>query len=170
MISESKIAATVKYGKFVSRRDLIGLYLLLITALPIPIVTIAVIISAVSGLMVLESEIVITMILINAFGLVLICIAVSLLLYHKRNSKEIKKWIQDAVLLKATVYRLDLLSPEYSPCQVAVRFKYNGTEREQTQRPNKFLGYHKMLAKYVGNPILIAYSPSYNQVIILRDG
>lgn len=99
----------------------------------------------------------------------LISSAIGLLLYHKRNIKEIQKWMQDAVVLKANVYRLDLLSPVYAPYQIAVRFKYNGVKREQTQRPNIFLGYHKMLAKYVGAKIPIAYSPKYDQVIILRS-
>ena len=170
MISESNIAASVKYGKYVGRRDLIGLYALLITAMLIPIVTIAVVISSREGLMVLESKIVITLILINTFALFLICVAVSLLLYHKRNIKEVQKWKQDAVVLKASVYRLDLLSPVYAPYQIAVRFYINGVKKEQTQRPNKFLGYHKMLVKYVGKQISIAYSPKYDQVIILRKG
>ena len=168
MISESNIAASVKYGKYVGRRALMGLYMLLATATLIPIVTIAVVISSHEGLMVLESEIVITLIFINTFALFLICVAVSLLLYHKRNIKEVQKWMQDAVVLKASVYRLDLLSPAYDPYQVAVRFTYNGAQREQTQRPNKFLGYHKILVKYVGKQISIAYSPKYDQVIILR--
>ena len=170
MISESNIAASVKYGKYVGRRALMGLYMLLATATLIPIVTIAVVISSHEGLMVLESEIVITLIFINTFALFLICVAVSLLLYHKRNIKEVQKWKQDAVVLKASVYRLDLLSPAYDPYQVAVRFTYNGAQREQTQRPNKFLGYHKILVKYVGKQISIAYSPKYDQVIILRQG
>ena len=94
MISESQIAATVKYGKYVGRSGLIGLYFLLISALLIPIVTLAIVMSALGGILVLESEIVTTLILINAFAFLLICIAASLLLYHKRNIKEIKKWME----------------------------------------------------------------------------
>ncbi len=134
MISESNIVATVKYGKYISHRGLINLYLLLITSIILMITTIASIIFALVGLMVLDRENIVTIIIIDIFALFLMSIAIGLLLYHKRNIKEIQKWLKDAIVLKAKVQRLDLLFPTFRPYQVSVRFKYNGKEKEQTQK------------------------------------
>ena len=168
MISESDIAATVKYGRYVRRRAFIALYILLADAILIPAATIAIVILAAAGQMALDREIGSALIAVNIFAFFLICVAAGLLLYHTGHNRQIKKWLRDAVVLNAKIYRLDHITHGYDPYQVAVRFTYDGVVKEQTQRPNLLIGNHKMLAKYVGDKVPIAYSPAYDQVIILR--
>lgn len=113
--------------------------------------------------------------LIGIPGLVYIIIVIS-----KENSN-IKMWKSDSVLLSAyaiEVDRIENVLTHIVKLKISVKFIYDGIKMIQKsgdkndKKETLFYihpGYDAIFLKYVDRPIHILYSPSHDQVLLLRD-
>lgn len=114
--------------------------------------------------------------LINIFSLILFCFSLKIIIKDKNNKKKVSLWLKDAVEAKAYS---KIISEDWSwlLCWlikgriIRVNFKING-KRFVRDSNFKFFGGEKGYiygAKYINKEIRIAYSPKYDEVMILKD-
>ena len=100
---------------------------------------------------------------ISALVTVLISIFVIKEFSHR---KQIKKWLNDAIVIKAKVSVTDYSSSQLmvgSTCRVVVDFCYDGTAVSFTS------GKFSRLENFAGNLVKVAYSPTYKQIMFLKS-
>ena len=100
--------------------------------------------------------------------------------FHAKINKKIKQWKKDAVKLWAVTKTVGNITNTFLGVQkikIAVKFYYNDQKIKQTSgelndiRESIFYmqpGYDAVFQKYANKQIEILYSPSYNQVMILK--
>lgn len=166
--NKQKIKSSLTYGKVFWGTEKFILYALLFVPMLFPLLTVLILYMASIGEIVLTDKITI-IIFGNVFSIFLFSIILWRLIYNNKLTKKIKNWLQDAIYIKATARRLDLISTRYKPYQIEVEFFYNNKKLRHISRAgNWFLGYYKFFAE--SNKIInILYSPKYNEVIILKE-
>ena len=100
-----------------------------------------------------------------------------LIIRDKKLKKEIKIYLQDAVLLEAQTEDIGSLSVSrrfYDGTKIRVSFEYEGKvitkESGSPKKTGKITnGYDKVFWKYINRTINILYSPQYDQVMLLKD-
>lgn len=166
-----KIVASLKYGKFFNRKIVAFLYFALATGLLMLLfgIIMAILIFVVKELT-WNKETILIIVFFCSFGLLLGGTALWVVIKNDKHKKEIVLYLNDAIVLKALVKRLDIVSLEYKPYQVQVEFEIDGKKVYKISAPGTFWGgYHKIFAKYDNKKIDILYSPKYDQVLILKD-
>ena len=78
-------------------------------------------------------------------------------------------WLKDAVELKAKIIRL-AFTVSHSPLyQVEAQFMYNGKKMtRKSSKGNIWTGSHNIFAKYHNKDVRILYSPTYDEVLLLK--
>lgn len=171
----SKISGTLEKGRFYSGGLLKFLYFsTIICALVVPLAIAA-------GIANIKTEGVANVIVIIIMASVLFGGVAAIFLYIiKKNEnlkKEIKIYLQDAVLLEAQTKDVGSLSVYrrfYDGTKIRVSFRYNGKViTKESGNPKKIgrinNGYDKVFWKYINRTINILYSPQYEQVMFLKD-
>lgn len=100
-----------------------------------------------------------------------------LIVRDKKLKKEIKIYLQDAVILEAhteDIGSLSIYRRFYDGVKIRVEFRYDGKvitkESGDPKRAGKIIhGYDKVFWKYANRKINILYSPQYDQVMFLKD-
>lgn len=89
---------------------------------------------------------------------------------NQRLKKAINQWLQDAVLLKAFSYTVDSFRVYFQPIpavSLQIRFRYLKTMYTQYSGTKKVTRY-TTFAQYADRELLIAYSPKYDQVMLIK--
>ena len=109
-------------------------------------------------------------ILYIAFSFVLIFAAyIWIILKYKMIRKKIKECLKDAVELTAyskEVFRINVIPPQIS---IKVYFKYDGIRYEISNGKGRKIHTAYYLLKYGNRKIRIYFSPTYKEVMILKD-
>ena len=109
-------------------------------------------------------------ILYIAFSFVLIFAAyIWIILKYKMIRKKIKECLKDAVELTAyskEVFRINVIPPQIS---IKVYFKYDGIRYEIPNGQGRKIQTAYYLLKYGNRKIRIYFSPTYKEVMILKD-
>ena len=112
--------------------------------------------------------------LIGISGLVYIIVVIS------KENRNIRRWKNDSVLLLANATEVDRIENGLTnivKLKISVKFNYNGIKmmQESGEKNNKkgnlfyiHPGYDAIFLKYVDHPIHILYSPTYDQVLLLK--
>ena len=117
----------------------------------------------------MDSEIFFTLIGGSVLFVILFCIILWLLKINIEARKEVSLWLQDAIELEANTKRMDVVSLDYKPHQIQVKFEYNGNKHQKLSVAGSILtGYHKVFDKYADRKITILYSPKFDEVILLK--
>lgn len=100
---------------------------------------------------------------------------------YLRQSRDIKKWLKDAVLLPAQAMELGRIENGIiyrTKIKISIKFFYNEQKIIQKSgaknkiKENLFyinVGYDAIFLKYIDREIKILYSPKYDEVMILKD-
>lgn len=165
-----KIIASLTYGKKISLGVLILIYIgLLLCVAMVPLAIFCAVFST-------EYEVLICLFLplIGVPGLSYIIIVVS------RENKDIKRWKRDSVLLSAHISEVDRIEnglTQSVKLKISVKFIFNGIKmiQESGEKNNKKCnifyihpGYDAIFLKCIGHQIHILYSPTYDQVLLLK--
>lgn len=98
----------------------------------------------------------------------------------RKQNREIKKWLEDAVPLTARateIGRIENSATHVTRIKVALTFTFDGRRitlrsgEKNNIRENIFytnIGYDAIFLKYVDRPIQILYSPRYDEAMILK--
>ena len=109
-------------------------------------------------------------ILYIAFSFVLIFAAyIWIILKYKMIRKKLKECLKDAVELTAyskEVFRINVIPPQIS---IKVYFKYDGIRYEIPNGKGRKIQTAYYLLKYGNRKIRIYFSPTYKEVMILKD-
>ena len=110
----------------------------------------------------------------SAFGGFMLLVTLLTYLYVNRGKRKVALWLKDAVLLEAKCTLLDTRlevrkSITAMAAYVRVKFSYNGKNytRESAYKGDKL--YLPVYYKYADRKIKIAYSPKYDQVMLIKD-
>ena len=171
----SKVSATLENGRIFSKGILVLLYIGDVSAfLVFPIG----LLMAVTNF--LENGIaqgILFLCCVLFFGGIFIGGFTFLVVRDKKLKKEVKIYLQDAVLLEAQTEDIGSLSVYrrfYDGTKIRVSFRYDGKvitkesgNPKKTGRINN--GYDKVFWKYTNRKINVLYSPQYDQVMLLKD-
>lgn len=94
------------------------------------------------------------------------------ILKNKFIKKKVGLWLNDAVELKAySRETMRIPAGLFSLRQISIEvvFKYGGEFIIQKNGKQKWLQFAPYLVKYANKKINILYSPTYNEVMILKD-
>ncbi|MDE7296709.1 MAG: hypothetical protein K2N84_05530 [Clostridia bacterium] len=97
-----------------------------------------------------------------------------MLIKNETMRKKVQLWLEDAVIVKAQSKNADRLYQFGVSCpKIQVNFvidgvQYNRQSKSIGTKTNK-QGYHHFWSKYADREITIAYSPKYDEVMILND-
>ena len=111
----------------------------------------------------------------SAFGLFMLLVTLLVYLYVHRGQRKVAQWLKDAVLLEAKSTLLGTRTEVRFPALFAkaawirVSFYYNGIKctRESSYKGRKL--YLAVYHKYADRNLTIAYSPKYDQVMLLKE-
>jgi len=165
-----KIIASLTYGKKISKVIMVLIYialLLCVTIVPLAIFC---------AIYYTEYEVLVCLFLplIGISGLVYIIVVIS------KENRNIRRWKNDSVLLLANATEVDRIENGLTnivKLKISVKFNYNGIKmmQESGEKNNKkgnlfyiHPGYDAIFLKYVDHPIHILYSPTYDQVLLLK--
>ena len=109
------------------------------------------------------------------FGGFMLLVTLLMYLYLRRGQKRAARWLEDAVLIeaKSTLLgtRAEVRFPAFfaEAAWIRVSFYYNGVKytRESSHKGEKL--YLAVYRKYADRNIMIAYSPKYDQVMLVKD-
>ncbi len=167
----NKIIASLTYGKKISKVIMLLIYISLLLCVAIVMLTIFCAIYYAEY----EALICLFLPLIGIPGLVYIIIVFS------KENRNIRKWKIDSVLLSAyaiEVDRIENVLTNMVKLKISVKFIYNGIKMVQesgeknSKKGNLFYihpGYDAIFLKCVDHPIHILYSPTYDQVMLLKE-
>lgn len=103
---------------------------------------------------------------------------------NEKARNDIKKWLLDAVELRAYVREIGVLKPDtvpwslsndYDSYRIRVEFEYDGVSYKYESRGKEVgseddtCGYHRVWKDYINKKVNILYSPSYKEVMILKN-
>lgn len=166
-----KIIASLTYGKKISGAVTVLIYVALL--LCVTIVPLAVF----CAIYYTKYEVLVCLFLplIGIPGLVYVIIIIT------KENRNIRRWKSDSVLLSAYAIEVDRIKNGLTniiKLKISVKFIYNGIKMVQESGEknkkdgNLFYinpGYDAIFLKYVDHPIHILYSPTYDQVLLLKD-
>ena len=111
--------------------------------------------------------------LISTVGVIislLLSLYVYLLVRNIKDNNNIKTWLEDAVMLHATISKVGLYDRRYQPYQIAVTFEYNHKKQVKISlKGDKFFAYGNYFSRYKNGAIKIYYSPRYDEVMIIKS-
>lgn len=166
---KEKIVATLKHGKIIGVGLSIFLYFTIIVSCAMMIMLIGIAVSYDNyGILIFEF-----------FPTFLVVIAIMLLVNNRKAMQEITKWKQDAVLLQAyceEVYNPKKVLNKGCIGQISISFVYNGQKMSllsQKSANAKFdpmgsYGSDKVYRQFVNKKVNILYSPSNNEVMLIK--
>lgn len=162
------VDASLTYGKVYTSKILNILVLILIIS------AIFLILLATHGLVTTEDFAEDSTIIITAYVVSGIIILADILLYwcfsYARKKAEV--FLQDSVFLKAKAISLGTKMEFRLPFPVEairVQFRYNGKSMHKDSMYKGSTRYLPVFVKYTDRTINIAYSPKYDEVLILKD-
>lgn len=108
------------------------------------------------------------------FGGFMLIVTLLLFLYVNRGKKRAALWLKDAVLLEARCTLLDTRmevrnSAAAKAAAIRVKFTYNGKKYTKESSYKGARTYLPVFNKYADRKITIAYSPKYDQVLLVKD-
>ena len=108
------------------------------------------------------------------FGGFMLLVTLLLFLYINRGKKKATLWLKDAVLLEARCTLLDTSmqvrrSVVVKAAAIRVKFTYNGKKYTKESSYKGTRAYLPVFNKYADKKITIAYSPKYDQVMLVKD-
>ncbi|MCH5161319.1 MAG: hypothetical protein J1G04_04730 [Clostridiales bacterium] len=101
-----------------------------------------------------------------------------LIFRNEKYRKEINLWLSDAIELDAYAREIDVIKspiPVNNIYKIRVEFNYDGNDYKYESRgkqlsaTNDTYGFHNVWKDYINRPIKILYSPTYHEVIVLKD-
>ena len=170
----SKISATLEKGRFYSGALLKFLYFSIIICVSIIPLSIMVGIANIKTEGLANVVVVICLLFVIFGGMTVIF----LYILNKNNKlkKEIKIYLQDAVLLESQTEEVGgaIYRRFYDGTKIRICFRYNEKViTKESGNPKKAgrinNGYDKVFWKYINRKIYILYSPQYDQVMFLKD-
>lgn len=113
------------------------------------------------------------------FFSVFLPLIIGILIYrNEKQKKEVVRWLDDAIELQAYSRGIDVIQSTLSInnlYKIQVEFKYDGKIYSYESRGKQFsaakytYGYHKVWKDYADIKVNILYSPTYKEVIVLKD-
>ena len=168
-LKASDIDASLTYGKIYAAKSWKTTFIIML------VLSILVIVLALSGLFDPPYDESIFMIIGGSvFGGVMLITTLIMYLYVNRGKRKAALWLKDAVLLEAKSTLLDTKlvrsrSATATAACIRVKFSYNGKQytRESSYKGGKL--YLPVYHQYADRKITIAYSPKYDQVMLVKD-
>lgn len=173
------VHASLQYGQYFTGAWLVVFYWLLVTGIAMLLLVIIVSILISLGIEKNDDDAVASLIAFSVIGAFVVIFALYFLIKNGRLKKHILQCLNDAVMLRATTQVLDSFRTYGHPVaetKLMVEFYYDGkiirresgdkTKKDHWYKRN---GYFKILSKYANRTVYILYSPSYDQVFILKD-
>ena len=107
-------------------------------------------------------------------SLCILIFAVYLVVKDFRVKSKVKMWLNDAVVLKAYSMKTGEYKSFLFPnaCAIDVKFSFNGINYVKSSNIKTFggkTGYLTTLEKYANREIDIAYSPKFDEVLIIKQ-
>lgn len=171
----SKVSATLEKGRLFSKGILVLLYIGNVSAFFVFLIGLLMAVTnflengIAQGILFLCCSLFFCVIFVGGFTF--------LIVRDKKLKKDVKLYLENAVLLEAQTKDIGSLSIYrrfYDGTKIRVSFRYNGKvitkesgNPEKTGRINN--GYDKIFWKYINQKINILYSPKYDQVMFLKD-
>ncbi len=125
------------------------------------------------GYMSLDADTIFAIIAVNCFNGGLHILYVYLIVKDKVLKNKVTQWIQDAVIVDATLCRIKEYRVLKNPYRIIVRFKFNGREYAFiSEQGNCVTGFNNYYVKYCfkhNGQAKVLYSPTYNQVMLLKQ-
>lgn len=171
----SKIVGSLAYGRLFSGKWMSFFYIILVSMLIFPAITIITLIITFTVGFEWPGEMVGFFIGCNIYAGLLIAVYVSIIVRNKKLRKKIIIWLEDAIQVKAHAKIIDSVRLGIQPKQAKIKidFKIDGKKYSRISSgkmpgggPE---GYHKIWANYADREINILYSSKYDQVLILKD-
>lgn len=164
------IDSSLQYGKVISKRQFKIIKICLGVLFLGPLISVCVLITCFCGIMPMDNDIKLTIILLNVEFCFFIIIIIYIIYYYKKLYKNISLWLNDAVKTKAFVRRMDEISLNYKPFQVEFSFEIEGKEYKRlSTHGGLIVGLNKRYIKYHNKTVNILYSPKYDQVMMLKN-
>ena len=168
IMSIKDIKATLKYGKFIFGKKMIVLYIATISPLLMPFSSILAIFLIAFNVFSLDKDMIFPIIYGNIFCVSVSLISLFYIFRYKKINAEVKKWLEDAVLIKADIFRLDSHPNDFKPYQIEVVFFIDGKKKVKiSDKGNAIIGYNKWLLRFAGNNCQILYSRKFDQVMLV---
>lgn len=163
------IVSSLHYGKVVSKKVIILLYVFLYISLIAPLLTIAMAIVASFGVFDWDYDLIIECVIANIFCVSEFVILCYILWYHQNLHKKIELWLEDAVETIAIAQWVTEFNLS-KPFKVLFKFRIGDEEFEKVNSTSGIMMfYNKIFIKYDGKSVRILYSPKYDEVLILKD-
>jgi len=164
-----KIKSSLSYGKVFWGKSEYALYIFLFLPIMDPIITIGIIITILLDKMQFTYEVITSVIFLNCFWGLIFGIVLWRFIHNNKLKKKIEIWLEDAVPIRASAKRLDLVDITYQPYQIEVSFIFKDVRYKYISKPgNPIIGYYKFFSEPV-KELKILYSPKYEEVLILKD-
>lgn len=168
-IEKYKIKSSLSYGKIFYGKSEYLLYIFLFILIMDPIITIGIIILVLLGEMQFTHEVMESIIFLNCFWVLIFGVILWRIIHNNKLKKKIELWLEDAVFIKASAKRLDLMNITYKPYQIEVSFIYKDVRHKYISKAgNAIIGYYKFFSEPT-KELNILYSPKYEEVLILKD-
>lgn len=163
-ITVRNVDATLTHGQMYTAKlwDIFLIYMLVFSAV---IIAVSVAVWIFSG----DKETLFAVKFVFGFGIVLLLIMGLLCIYIMRGRRRVKRYLEDAEILNAKAtssgselqYRHPLIFVKAT--SLAVKFRYNGKRYLKTSKASL-----QVYNKYADKEIKIAYSPKYDEVMLLK--
>ncbi len=94
---------------------------------------------------------------------------------NEKMRKKVQLWMEDAVIIKAQSKKIGHRYTLFVPCpKIQVKFELNGIEYQRQSQNFRAInkredGYYRIWSKYADKEIMIAYSPKYDEIMVLKD-
>lgn len=173
------VHASLQHGQYFSGLWLAVFYFLIVMGVGMILLAIIVSILMSLGLEKYDKDSVVILIAFSVIGAFAIIVALYFLIKNNKLKKHILLCLNDAVMLQATTQVIDSFRTYGHPVaetKLMVEFFYDGkiirresgdkTKKDHWYKRN---GYFKILSKYANRTVYILYSPSYDQVFILKN-
>ena len=110
----------------------------------------------------------------NLLSLCILIFAVYLVVKDFNIKSKVKMWLNDAVVLKAYSIKTMEYKSFFFPkaCTIDVKFSFNGINYIKSSNVKTFggkIGYLTTFEKYADREIDIAYSPKFDEVLIIKQ-
>ena len=168
-INVDEILYSFKYGKVITGKKMILLYIGMVVFSLMPIATICFLITATATEIEITKTIVWGLVGGNILSLLFLVIFVFLVVHYKRVLRYVMSCLDDAVKTEGYIERLDLKSPKYQAYQIQASFTINGKDYKINSTPiSPVLGVPKYYERLAGKKVLLLYSKNFNEVLILK--
>lgn len=109
----------------------------------------------------------------NIISLCILIFAVYLVVKDFKTKSKVKRWLNDALVLKAYAIKTREYKSFFFPsaCAIDVKFSFNGINRIKSSNVKTWggkMGCLTTFEKYANREINIAYSPKFDEVLIIR--